>query len=231
MRLYQVVLLLWISAAMSSCSSFKQMPELREDELAIPVEESSEKLVSPGSLWTPGAKFVDMYIDQRAKRIGDIVVVQIVENSSADKEAKTESKKTNTMDNSITTILGIPLNKSSIKGDKLSPEVNASTSTDFKADGKTTRTGTISGSVSARIERILPSGNLVIKGKKQTRVNSELQYIIISGIIRPEDVSPINTIQSTYIADMQLDYYGTGVIGDQQNKGFIARALDKIWPF
>lgn len=231
MRLYHLVILSVIVIALAGCSLMKPRPGFREDEFALPVEEPSEKVASPGSLWSPSAKFVDMYADPRARRVGDIVLVQIVESSSANKEAKTESDKSYTMDNSVTSLLGLPLDKSSVFGYKLSPTVSASTDTQFDADGKTSRKGTISGTVSARVERILPSGNMVIKGKKQTRVNSELQYIILSGIIRPEDISSTNTIQSTYIADMQLDYYGTGIIGDQQNKGFIARALDKIWPF
>lgn len=231
MRLYQVIIMSAAFAVVAGCSSMKQTPGLREDEFALPVEEASEKVASPGSLWSPSAKFADMCSDARARRVGDLVVVQIVESSSANKEAKTESDKSNSVDNSVTNLLGLPLDHSSVLGYGLSPTVQAETSTSFEADGKTSRKGAISAVVSARIERVLPSGNMVIKGKKQTRVNSELQYIILSGIIRPEDISPMNTIQSTYIADMQLDYYGTGIIGDQQNKGFIARAIDKIWPF
>ncbi len=231
MRLYLLGYLFLAVFTLSACSAMKQQPGLHEDEFAIPVEDMPEKVASPGSLWSPSAKFVDMYTDSRARRVGDLIVVQIVENSSADKEAKTESDKSNTADNSITTLLGLPLNQMSIKGNRISPTIDASTSTKFSADGKTSRKGSVTAVVSARIERLLPSGNMVIKGKKQTRVNSELQYIIVSGIIRPEDISPANTIQSTYIADMQLDYYGTGIIGDQQNKGFLSRALDQIWPF
>lgn len=231
MRRYQLVLFSAVIIVLSGCSMMKPRPELREDEFALPVEEPMEKVVSPGSLWSPSAKFTDMYGDSRARRVGDIVVVRIVESSSADKEAKTESEKTSSVNNSVNSILGLPLDRSSVLGYKLSPTLDASSSTEFEADGKTSRKGSVSAVVSARVERILPSGNMVIKGKKQTRVNSELQYIIISGIIRPEDISPANTILSTYIADMQLDYYGSGIIGDQQNKGFVARAFDKIWPF
>ena len=138
-----------------------------------------------------------MYGDVRAKRVGDLVVVQIVESSSAEKTAKTESSKDNSANASATSVLGLPLNQSSIFGYKLSPELNLSSNTDFEADGKTSRDDSISGTVSARVERVLPSGNLVIKGKKQTRVNSEIQYIVLSGIVRPQDSSPANTILST----------------------------------
>ncbi len=231
MKLYQVVILSAAVAVLTGCSYMKQTPGLREDEFALPVEEPAEKVSSPGSLWSPSAKFTDMYGDARARRVGDLVVVQIVESSSATKEAETEANKSSSTDSSITNVLGLPLDQSSVLGYGLTPTLQAETSTSFEGDGKTSRKGDISAVVTARIERVLPSGNMVIKGKKQTRVNSELQYIIVSGIIRPDDISAMNTIHSTYIADMQLDYYGTGIIGDQQSKGFVARALDKIWPF
>lgn len=231
MRRYQAVIFCAMIIVLSGCSMMKPRPGLREDAFALPVEEPAEKVVSPGSLWSPSAKFTDMYGDSRARRVGDIVVVQIVESSSANKEAKTESERMSSTNNSIDSLLGLPLDRSSVLGHRLSPTLDASSSSEFEADGKTSRKGSVSAVVSARVERILPSGNMMIKGKKQTRVNSELQYIIISGIIRPDDIGPANTIQSIYIADMQLDYYGSGIIGDQQNKGLIARTFDKIWPF
>jgi flagellar L-ring protein FlgH len=231
MKLHQVVILGAMTALMAGCSFMMPQPGLREDEFALPVDEPTEKVAVPGSLWSPTAKLVDMYSDVRARQVGDLVVVQIVESSSAEKKAKTESSKSNTADNTVTSVLGLPLDKASWKGNSISPELNLSTATDFKADGKTSRDDTITGTVTARVDRVLPSGNLVIKGKKQTRVNSEIQYIILSGIVRPEDITPRNTIQSNYVADLQLDMYGTGILGDQQSKGFISRALDKIWPF
>lgn len=231
MKAWQYLFLVVLTFAISACAHTRHDADLNEDILALPVEEPVEEVASPGSLWTPSAKFVDIYRDSQARRVGDIVVVQIVESSSANKEAKTDAGKSNSVDNSITNVLGLPLDQSSVLGYGITPTVSASTSTEFEADGKTSRKGDISAVVSARIVRILPSGNMMISGKKQTRVNAEHQYITISGIIRPDDISSNNSIQSTYIADMRLDYYGTGIIGDQQRRGIVSRALDKIWPF
>lgn len=231
MKVCRMLVVLAVIIPLSACSHMKTPPGLSEDTFALPVEEPEETVDSPGSLWTPDSRFADMYGDARARRVGDILLVQIVESSSANKEAKTEADREYSTNNSVSDLLGIPLDQSSVLGYKLSPSVSMSSESEFEGEGKTSRTGTISGTVSARVERILPSGNMVISGKKQTRVNSEHQYIIISGIIRPQDISFGNTILSTCIADMQLDYYGSGIIGDQQSKGLIARALDKIWPF
>ena len=214
--------------ALSACAHTD--PELNIDTFAAPVEEPREVVMSPGSLWAPDARFADLFADARARRVGDIVVVVISENSSAEKEAKTETDRTNSIDSSITNLMGIPL-EHSVLGTKINPSVSASTSTEFEGNGKTSRKGDITGSVSARVMRVLPNGNLMINGKKQIRVNGEVQYLILTGIIRPEDINAGNSIMSTAIADMRLDYYGRGIMGDQMDRGLISKVLDKVWPF
>ncbi|MEA2102850.1 MAG: flagellar basal body L-ring protein FlgH [Thermodesulfobacteriota bacterium] len=201
------------------------------DELAPVIVEKAEEIHAPGSLWSPGSRMASLYVDSKARKVGDIVIVQVVENASASKEAKTSASRTNKADNSITNIMGLPLDKASFKGNPLSPGIGASTDTEFEGDGKTSRKGDITAMVPASVTRVLPSGNLVIRGKKQIRLNMETQYLFLSGIVRPDDISPNNTTQSTYLADMCLDYHGSGIIGDQQKRGIISRALDKVWPF
>jgi flagellar L-ring protein FlgH len=230
MKSWRYILLLVLIMGSASCTHTRK-DLITEDELAIPVEEQPETIKSPGSLWTPGAKFVNMYNDPLARRVGDIIMVQIVESTSADNKVNTNSKRDNTVNNSIDSLLGIPLDRSSAFGYGISPTVKASSSSELKSDGSTQRNGTISAIISARVVRLLPSGNMVISGKKQTRVNDESQYIILSGTIRPEDIFPNNSILSNSIADLKLDFYGSGVLGDQQGKGFINRIIDKIWPF
>jgi len=135
------------------------------------------------------------------------------------------------MSGGVTNFLGLPLDKASIWGNSLEPTVEISSSNSFTGDGKTSRKGDLTGTVTARITRVLPSGNLLLEGKKQIRINAEVQYIMLCGIIRPEDITPSNTVLSTKIADLQVDYYGSGIIGDQQRKGYLSRAVDKAWPF
>lgn len=235
MKGIRLMLVLIALAALHGCAH-SPMDEAMEREFSDgdiypPVEDDVSDVKSPGSLWSENAKFYDMYSDRRAKRVGDIVTVQILESSSADKEAKTEATRTSNTANSVESFLGLPLDHSSAFGYKISPEVSTSSSSEFAGDGKTSRKGTLTAVVSARITRVLPSGNYLIKGKKQIRVNDEAQYIVVSGIIRPDDIMWNNAVLSTKVADLRVDYYGKGIIGDQQNKGFLARVIDKIWPF
>lgn len=216
----------------AGCAANRLPPQVNLDRLAEPIDQQiAEEVATPGSLWTPNGRMGDIYAGQQAKRVGDLVIVQIEESSSAEKEAKTDASRANSMKGGVTNFLGLPLDKASIGGYGLQPTVEMSSSSNFESDGKTSRKGDLSGTVTARITRVLPSNNLLIEGKKQIRINAEVQYIMLSGIIRPEDITAANTVPSTRVADLQVDYYGSGVLGDQQRKGFLSRALDKIWLF
>lgn len=236
MRKIHAVLLVAFAFLLLQACSHSTMDALREkefteDEIYPPVDETGEGVKSPGSLWSENAKINDMFSDSRARRVGDIVTVRIIESSSADKEAKTEASRTSSTDHSVSSFLGLPLDQSSVFGYKLKPEVSTDSSSEFEGDGKTSRRGTLTAVVPARITRVLPSGNYLIKGKKQIRVNDEAQYIVVSGMIRPDDILWNNSVLSTTIADLKVDYYGKGILGDQQGKGFLARVIDKVWPF
>lgn len=228
MKPWTYILIVLAGMAISACAHTPT--DLDTDAFATPVEEPREVVQAPGSLWTPDARFADVFADARARRVGDIVLVQIEESSSAEKEAKTKTDRSNKANGSITNFLGIPL-EHSVLGTTISPTVEASAETEFEGNGKTSRKGDITGSVSARVMRVLPTGNMVINGKKQIRVNGEIQYIILTGIIRPEDINANNAILSTAVADMRLDYYGRGIMGDQMDRGFLSKVLDKVWPF
>jgi flagellar L-ring protein precursor FlgH len=78
---------------------------------------------------------------------------------------------------------------------------------------------------------VLPNGNVTIYGKREMKVNNELQRITVSGIIRPEDIGADNRVKSTYLADARIEYSGEGVIADKQSPGWGIRILDKVWPF
>jgi flagellar L-ring protein precursor FlgH len=101
----------------------------------------------------------------------------------------------------------------------------------FDGKGSSDRTGHIKAYISATVEMMLPNGNLFIKGKREIRVNHETQYITLSGIIRPEDISPGNEISSVYVADARIGYAGAGPVADKQKPGWLGRIVDHVWPF
>jgi len=83
--------------------------------------------------------------------------------------------------------------------------------------------------MTAKVVEVLPNGNLVIEGRQTIVINGEEQVIVVSGIVRPQDIEPDNTVLSTYIADATIVYNGTGPIGDAQEPGLLTRLLN--WLF
>ncbi len=184
-----------------------------------------------GSLYSDSLK-VNLFSDLRARDVGDVITINVVETSKASKEAKTELARGNSVDAGITSFLGfeseIPTNRAGVSPSAL---IGAKYDSSFNGNGKTTRNESMTAQISARIVQVLPNGNMVIRGSREITVNNEKQYIIIQGLIRQEDISVDNTILSSYIADAKIDYTGRGDLSDKQRPGWLSRLLNNIWPF
>lgn len=185
-----------------------------------------------GSIWRQGA--ASHFFDRKARNVGDIVTVNIVEKASAAQEASTETDRTSNMDASLDDIFGLPQNLGMTNflgsGQPFSPSLKGDYARDFKGSGKTTRKNELVLTVSATVVEVLPSGNLRIRGQREVKVNREKQTIFLEGVIRPEDISPANSVVSTQIAEARIKYTGRGVLGDVQGPGWFSRIMDWIWP-
>ncbi|RJQ84829.1 MAG: flagellar basal body L-ring protein FlgH [Desulfobacteraceae bacterium] len=185
-----------------------------------------------GSLFDERAVLGELFINLKARRIGDIVTIRIVENSSASNQASTTTDRSSSLTAGIEGFFNAEKRYandhpffnpfSSVKG-----AINS----EFEGTGATKRSGALSAYMTARVMDILPNGNLVIEGNREVRVNAENQQITLTGIIRPRDISADNIIQSTYIADARIAYSGKGVINERQRPGWFTRVLDVVWPF
>ena len=80
------------------------------------------------------------------------------------------------------------------------------------------------------VVEVLPSGILRIEGEKIVAVNNEDEVMVISGLVRPEDVTSANEVRSSKVANMRIDYFGQGTVGDAQNGGWFSRILRRFWP-
>nr|WP_282580112.1 flagellar basal body L-ring protein FlgH [Natroniella sulfidigena] len=159
-----------------------------------------------------------LFRDNKANQVGDILTVIINEDATASQEASTDASQDNQADvGGGTGILDF------IRG------FSFSQSDSSNASGSTTRSGSLSAEITVQIEEELENGNLKISGTRAVTVNDEKQDIKLTGIVRPEDISPQNTVQSNYIANAEIDYEGRGVIGDRQRQGIISRMI--AWLF
>lgn len=222
-----------LALILSGCATPK-LEKVDTSTVAMPKAATAER--TQGSIWPGETTKNSFFQDTRARNVGDIVTVSIVEEASGSKEATTDASRSSSSDAAITDLLGIPLSLGkqwSMGGIKqaFSPTLSGSSTSSFAGSGTTARSDSILGTVASRVVEVLPNGNLVIEGKKETVLNSEKQYIILSGIIRPEDITAANTISSNYIADARISYSGDGVLGEKQNPGWLTRVIDVVWPF
>ena len=181
-----------------------------------------------GSLWTAENRF--LFDDTKAAYVGDTVIVDIVENSSSQMEVNSESGRTTSMSVGTPTLnlFGMSTQLGGTTGGNL---IDTSFANNVKGEAESDRLGQVTASISARITEVLPNGNLSVFGRRAMKVDQEVQYIIVSGIIRPDDIDSDNRVQSTSLADSRIEYYGKGALADKQKPGWGTRIVDNIWPW
>ena len=171
----------------------------------------------------------NLFTDLKASRVNDIVTISIVESTSATDNATTDLDRQSDLKASWTGILETFQTSGMIK--ELANTNTVNFGNKFGGKGTTTRSSRMTAFITARVIKVQSNGNLVIRGARDVRVNNENQFILIQGVIRPEDISSRNIILSTYVAEAVIELSGQGPISDKQSPGWMMRALDWVWPF
>lgn len=180
------------------------------------------------SLWKESRGGNNLYYDYRAWQPMDLITIVVTEDSEGTKEADTEVKSKTSVELAIEKLLSFETNFTDLDPASL---IKADSKNDFKGEGETTRKDSLKARISAMVAEVLPSGILRIEGEKIISVNNEEQVMIISGLVRPRDINSDNEVASTKVANMRIDYYGRGTVGEAQYGGWLSRALRKVWPF
>ena len=225
----KIALLLIIVFLFSGCAAHTS----RVEEVHIP---SSPPVAAPAAPETAGSLWTDrrgsLFYDNKASNVGDIVTVAIYEKASASKEASTSTGRNSSVSAGIDALFGLEDNIAKInKSINPSSLVSASYENDFEGTGTTKRKEDLVATLTTRVIEVLPNGNLRINGGKTVAVNNENQIIRLSGIVRQEDISPQNYVDSKHVLDANIEYTGKGVISDKQKPGWLVRLLDNAWPF
>ncbi len=228
MKYVHFVILIGLTLLMSACAHHDQIQPLPDPARASAVTPPPPPTTA-GSLWNE--RQGGLFYDQKGRFVGDIITVAIQESASASKEATTATGRTSTMSAGITQLLG--LERTIQKATDLDPStlVNASTTNNFSGTGATTRSENLTTTLTTQIIEILPNGNLRIEGGKTVRVNNETQIVLLTGVVRPQDVSASNIVNSNNVLDARIDYTGKGTVSDKQKPGWAVRLLDALSPF
>lgn len=218
-----------VSMILAGCNSTPQPPVQANDPAFAPVipDIPQEHITEDGALFRPYMAN-SLYSDVTARRVGDIITVTLSENTAASKTADTTTAKSTGVDvQPITGLAGNPIN---IGNQSIQFGLNASN--DFTGNAQANQSNSLQGAISVTVVDIMPNQNLVIRGEKWLTLNQGDEYIRLTGIIRPSDISPENEIVSTRIANARIQYSGTGSFARAQEKGWLTRFFSsEIWPF
>lgn len=222
MRLFAVAVLV---LACSACSTV--LPTDPKVDVAQPTSVRPAPLpvaeVSNGSIYQ-GAQYRPLFEDHRARMVGDVVTVQIVEKVSATASSTSSVEKNGSVTGGVS---AFPFLKSNLLG-KLS--VTGSSANKFDGKGGTQNTNDFSGTITATVIEVLPNGHLVVAGEKQIGVNHNADVLRFSGQVDPRSIQPGNQVASAQIANVRVEQRGRGQVGDAQQIGWLSRFFLSLSP-
>lgn len=177
-----------------------------------------------GSIYRAGTD-VRLFQDLKANRVGDILMVRLVERTNASKNSQTSTSKTSEATIANPTVFG----KQPGKNGRQLFEGSLDSDTSFDGAGSSSQSNSLLGDITVTVSERLPNGNLRIRGEKWVTLNQGREFIRLSGIVRPYDILADNSIISTQIADAQITYSSKGVLADANRMGLLARFFNSVF--
>lgn len=181
----------------------------------------SNSATAAGSLWLSGN---DLYSSKNSReyRPGDIITIVISEESNAQSKATTNTQKDSTVE--VSSGPEIPIVKNLVKNFVGKTE----SSSEFDGAGTTTRSGKLTGTITATVLEVMSNGNLLVEGSRSIVVNRETQIMKVRGVARPRDIDANNIINSKLLADAQIKFDGRGVVGRANRPGIVTRLFQSV---
>jgi flagellar L-ring protein precursor FlgH len=180
-----------------------------------------------GAIYQAGTE-VALFENATARRVGDIVTIRLVESTNASKSSSTTTKKATSLDLPGPTIAGRPV---TVNGTPIL-EAGLEHKTNFDGAGDSKQSNQLTGDITVAVVKRLANGNLLVRGQKWIGINQGREFIRIQGMIRPIDVQPDNSIDSTKVANASISYGGKGALADSNAQSWLARFFNSPWlPF
>jgi flagellar L-ring protein FlgH len=195
----------------------------------MPMPTPQPATFNPNSLWRNGSRA--FFKDQRAHQVGDLLTVSVNINDTAQFQDQTQLTHTSTEDSGITNFIGTNTIVNPAKAILPGSILTADSNSQSNATGTINRQDQLLTHVAAVVTQVLPNGNLVIEGKQEIRLNSEMRELLVAGVVRPEDIESDNTIDLPKIAEARVAYGGKGTLSNIQEPRYGQQALDLLLPF
>ena len=180
-----------------------------------------------GAIYAAGPT-LQLYSDRRARDVGDLLTITLLENTTATTSANTATNKESNLSIGTPSIFGAPVSL----GGKDVLSATASGKRDFTGKGNSAQSNRLQGSVTVTVVQRLPNGNLVVQGQKNLRLNQGDELVQVQGIVRPGDIAPDNSIPSSRVAEARIVYGGRGPVAQSNAMGWLSRFFNSgLTPF
>jgi flagellar L-ring protein precursor FlgH len=181
-----------------------------------------------GSLFSDSSPMGNLLSDFKAQRIGDLVFIDVVEESTSSVESTAKrSRDSGTLAGLVGLIGAMPLSGASTAATVASGLGVRK----FEGKGESTRASSMTARIAARVIEVLPNGDLRVEAEKKVNLNREHEKMTLSGIVRRRDLTVRNTVQSTLVGDLRVALNGKGVASADSAPGWLFRLFEKIAPF
>lgn len=212
-------------ALLSGCSATPERVQNMNFEPSFPLNIPKQVETQNGSLYQ--ANSMTLFNDARAHRIGDIITIALTESFDAKKKDEAKYDKSNKQDYGISTPFSM-LGRTAGSVGNLGVGYGSKGAFSGKSDVK--QNSSMSGAIAVTVVEVVSNGNLIVRGEKRLSIHDGDELIQFGGIIRPQDIRPDNTIDSTKVADVRLVYKDVGISGDNSRPGALTRWMTKYWP-
>ena len=204
-----------------------QTPHPPKDDDGMSWAEEPSPKPTNGAIYQSGRE-VALFENPIAHHVGDIVTIVLNESTQAQKSSSTNTSKATTDTLPGMTLLGKAL---TVHGVPIMSN-NINDATKFAGEGDSAQSNSLQGYITVTVQKVLPNGNLFIKGEKWIGINQGQEYVRLSGVIRPIDLSSENTIPSSQVANAKISYGGKGALADANAQGWLSRFFNSPWtPF
>lgn len=200
--------------------------QVGENQPVAPIVEAARP--TNGSLYTDGAANGNLLRDFKARQVGDLVFVDVVEASSANVTSNAQrERESGNLGGIVPLINALPINGAATVG-SVSAELGRR---EFEGKGSTARNSSVRARITARVVEVLANGDMRIEAVKVVKINKETEKLALTGIVRPNDLARDNSVDTFFIGNLRVELNGKGIASADNAPGWLFRLFDKISPF
>ncbi len=207
-----------------SCSQKARTLSDYEKDNPYPVVEGKEKITPRGSIYAMGSNMANLYAENRAVSVGDVIFIEVIESVNALETVTNNTGRRTKISQALSALFGKT-------EDSLAKMLEAKGELSSLGTGRLQQRGMLTTRMAGRVMKVYPNGTMLIEAKKYISINDSQKLIVLRGIVRPEDIDSTNTVPSNRIANLEVVLDGKGFLVDGGKPGWLTRFFAKVLPF